>query len=449
MAENDQDILIVDDCGCGCHCNDVELRSDHQPDVLLFDEYAEAYENDIVHTRETVDDIKETVDEILEGQEGLATEENATANKEEIIAAMPTIPTDYAKEATLGSSPDTSVSTTIFGWLKSIRDYLVGIVTTNPYAKQSTLNTVSDNVTILTTNVSEDLAAIKSSVKSGNDTDIAMLKDSTNGLAAIKAEAAAAKTAAQAITGYAKETNATQNKEAVISTVNSAKSAILGTNTSATNTAILQAIQQGGGGGTGDAKESTSQAILHTLPQFRVENNDTLVIYTGANESEKIVPVYSTGVYRMKWSEEIESGLDLETLLGQFLADLMDDDLEELIEGKDMSSYPISIQVMNKDIATELYYIALDNAEPYWEWETIADIVDQAWDGETYIYIQFRFHDFPFTENSGYSFDDFMYYYYWKLSYPIHLDEYGILSYTDVSRPIVDIIEIESSDESN
>lgn len=49
------------------------------------------------------------------------------------------IPTDYAKEATLGASQDTSVSTTIFGWLKSIRDFLVGIVTTNPYAKDSTV----------------------------------------------------------------------------------------------------------------------------------------------------------------------------------------------------------------------------------------------------------------------------------------------------------------------
>ena len=45
----------------------------------------------------------------------------------------------YAKEATLGASQDTSVSTTIFGWLKSIRDFLVGIVTTNPYAKDSTV----------------------------------------------------------------------------------------------------------------------------------------------------------------------------------------------------------------------------------------------------------------------------------------------------------------------
>ena len=49
-----------------------------------------------------------------------------------------------AKEATLGASPEPAVSPTIFGWLKSIRDFLVGIVTTNPYAKEATLGDVQE-----------------------------------------------------------------------------------------------------------------------------------------------------------------------------------------------------------------------------------------------------------------------------------------------------------------
>jgi len=415
MADNNEDILIVDDCGCDCHCNDVELRSEHQPDVLLFDEYAEAYENDIVHIRETVDEIKEV-------EEGLATEANATANKNEVIAKIEDTaidPTPLAKEATsqqiltqaTNAAADAAAA-------KTAAQSITG------YAKET-------NATANRNQVINHINAAQVAIKGD---------DSSATLSAIKS----------AVANTATESNATSNKNAIINAINATKAALQGNNTAATLSAILQAvIEGGGGGGTGDAKESTSQEILATLPQFRVENNDTLVIYTGANESEKIVPVFSTGVYRMKWSQEIEANLDLETLLGQFLSDLMDDELEEMIEGKEMSSCPISIQVMNKDIATELYYIALDNAEPYYEWETIADIVDQGWDGETYIYIQFRFHDFPFTENSGYSFDDFMYEYYWRLSYPIYLDEYGILSYTDESRPIVDIIEIESSDESN
>lgn len=90
---------------------------------------------------------KSDIPTVQQIQNGLATESNATTNKEAIIAAIPTIPTDYAKDT---------------------------------------------------------------SVKQGNDTAIGMLKDATNGLAAIKTQAAsaatdaaAAKTAAQAITGYA------------------------------------------------------------------------------------------------------------------------------------------------------------------------------------------------------------------------------------------------------
>lgn len=76
----------------------------------------------------------------------------------------------------VGTSSDTSVSTTVFGWLKAIRDFLVGIVTTNPYAKETTAQQAAS-------------------------------------------DAAAAKTAAQAITGYATEANATSNKNAIIAEI--------------------------------------------------------------------------------------------------------------------------------------------------------------------------------------------------------------------------------------
>lgn len=56
MAD-DRDILVIDDCECGCGCNEVELHSDHQPEVLLFDEYGELYENDIIETRSLVERI--------------------------------------------------------------------------------------------------------------------------------------------------------------------------------------------------------------------------------------------------------------------------------------------------------------------------------------------------------------------------------------------------------
>ncbi len=96
-----------------------------------------------------------------------------------IINAMPST-TALAKEATLGTTSDSTVATTIFGWLGAIWNKLVGIVTTYPYAKQSTLESVATDA------------------------------------ASAASDAAAAKTAAQAITGYATESNATTNKNAIL-----------------------------------------------------------------------------------------------------------------------------------------------------------------------------------------------------------------------------------------
>ena len=74
----EEDILIINECDCGCHCGEVELRSDHQPDVLLMDEYAEPYENDIVKIREIAEEWEETG----------TRETNATANKNAILNAI-------------------------------------------------------------------------------------------------------------------------------------------------------------------------------------------------------------------------------------------------------------------------------------------------------------------------------------------------------------------------
>lgn len=77
MEEN-QDILVVGECNCGCGCGEVELRTEHQPEVLLFDEYAELYENDILHISNVVDEL----------DAGVAREENATDNRDIILAKI-------------------------------------------------------------------------------------------------------------------------------------------------------------------------------------------------------------------------------------------------------------------------------------------------------------------------------------------------------------------------
>lgn len=147
-----------------------------------------------------------------------ATPQNITDAQAAIIAAMPSVSglaldSTVAKEATLGTTADSSVATTIFGWLKAVWDKLVDIVTTYPYAKEATL------------------------------------ADATNGLPSIKSlassaatDAAAAKTAAQGITGYALQGNDS-------TATNTALATLIGTPASGQQPTLFAAIAAGGGGG--------------------------------------------------------------------------------------------------------------------------------------------------------------------------------------------------------
>lgn len=62
---SDETIIIGGDCQCGCH--DVKLVQEQQPIVLLFDEYGEQYQDDIVKTREAAEETLEIVKELEEG----------------------------------------------------------------------------------------------------------------------------------------------------------------------------------------------------------------------------------------------------------------------------------------------------------------------------------------------------------------------------------------------
>lgn len=99
----DEDILIVNEseCGCGCCCGDVELHSEKEPDILLVDEYAEPYENEIIRTREaaeeTRDYVKEKAAEIIE-KENLLLDDHQTI-KRELRQGIIDIRADIAREA--------------------------------------------------------------------------------------------------------------------------------------------------------------------------------------------------------------------------------------------------------------------------------------------------------------------------------------------------------------
>lgn len=97
---------------------------------------------------------KSDIPTVQQIQNGLATESNATTNKEAIIAAIPTIPTDYAKDTSVKQGNDTAI-----GMLKDQTNGLAAI--------KAAIPTVA--------NIQNGLAQ-ESSVKSGNDTAIAVAK---------------------------------------------------------------------------------------------------------------------------------------------------------------------------------------------------------------------------------------------------------------------------------
>lgn len=81
----DEDIIIVNECECGCGCGEVELHSDKEPEVLLFDEYVEPYENDIVRAREAAENtlvyVQEKHNEIID-KENLLLDDHQTIKRE-------------------------------------------------------------------------------------------------------------------------------------------------------------------------------------------------------------------------------------------------------------------------------------------------------------------------------------------------------------------------------
>lgn len=54
-------VVLVDE-DCCCPCDEIELHTDKEPDIILFEDYVEEYIDDIVATKETADAIKEKTD---------------------------------------------------------------------------------------------------------------------------------------------------------------------------------------------------------------------------------------------------------------------------------------------------------------------------------------------------------------------------------------------------
>lgn len=106
--------------------------------------------------------------------------DNPLATNTAILAAIPSIPTDYAKQSNVGTSSDqaSESGSSLFAVLKAVWNKVVNIYNalTDGTNGLSAIKSAIPSVSGLAT---------ETSVKDGNDTAIGLLKDQTNGLTAI------------------------------------------------------------------------------------------------------------------------------------------------------------------------------------------------------------------------------------------------------------------------
>lgn len=190
---------------------------------------------------------KEAFDRKAEMLDDVATETAATTNKQAVLDAI-----DAAKVALQGN--DTTAT------LAALKTAIANIdIDTTTLAKQGTNASATLTATQTAAQNSAQYAEdAKNAVKDGNDTAIGMLKDQTNGLAAIKTQAAsaatdaaAAKTAAQGITGYALQGNNSAKTNTQLSAEIADVNSKIGTPASGQPSDLFAAIAAGGSGGGG------------------------------------------------------------------------------------------------------------------------------------------------------------------------------------------------------
>lgn len=78
-------LVVLSDEECGCGCDEVELYTDHQPDILLFEEWADEHVDDIVAARQAAEQTLELVtekSEEIEGKVDLILDDTATIKRE-------------------------------------------------------------------------------------------------------------------------------------------------------------------------------------------------------------------------------------------------------------------------------------------------------------------------------------------------------------------------------
>lgn len=159
MQEQQEARIVIVDEDCCCECNEIELYTDRDPEIVLFDEYSEQYIDDIVAARIAAEEAREAVETsaatIIE-KENLLLDDHQTI-KRELRQGISDIRSDIASaEVTIVgavSDAESSIKSkianaviTIGSAITSAKDALSAVISSAKDAVQGSITTAVEAI---------------------------------------------------------------------------------------------------------------------------------------------------------------------------------------------------------------------------------------------------------------------------------------------------------------
>lgn len=322
MTENEPEVVNFGD---PCH-EEVDFVSPGEPIVIMFDEETEMYYSDIVHTREVVDEMRDTLDDHTTKLNNIQSTANTNQTKINAVkTVVDGIASDMSSVAKQGSD-STATNTKILETEQQVmRAFIekthtdIGDTTPNRFYINNNAFDLVGYTTINNTSYSvwvcSHYAGLWYLYVSGTPAVGVATYQMVSGSLSQYDNITAVETYV-----IASEANATANKEAIIEAVNNAQPdlssvAKQGTNADATNTDILEAIQQGGGGLKPsvllDSATNTLTFRLFTLQQME----DVKIFFSGVSSPAKFVVTTDEDDFFLNFSNDSPEGLAGEYVL--------------------------------------------------------------------------------------------------------------------------------------
>lgn len=159
-------VLIDEDC-CDCECNEVELHTNREPDVILFEEYCDEYADDIVAAKEAAEAAKQAVDTnsaIIIAKENLLLDDHQTI-KRELRQGFANVLASVASEANSIRAKIVEKATEILSSLtdkyNGLRDHATSLYNSLKGIVENKASATDALITTSTDEIRSDIADIK------------------------------------------------------------------------------------------------------------------------------------------------------------------------------------------------------------------------------------------------------------------------------------------------